>query len=31
MGLAGAMLIGRRRLLSVARSMNHIARRRGGQ
>jgi hypothetical protein len=31
MGLAGIMLIGRRRIFSVARSMNPIARRRGGQ
>jgi hypothetical protein len=31
MGLAGVMLIGRRRILSAARSMNSIARRRGGQ
>ena len=31
MGLAGVMLIGRRRIFSVARSMNSIARRRGGQ
>ncbi|HEY6474415.1 MAG TPA: hypothetical protein VIY26_16085 [Acidimicrobiales bacterium] len=31
MGLAGIMLIGRRRIFSVARSINPIARRRGGQ
>jgi hypothetical protein len=31
MGLAGVMLIGRRRFLTVARSMNPLARRRGGQ
>ncbi|HWF17076.1 MAG TPA: hypothetical protein VG244_12900 [Acidimicrobiales bacterium] len=31
MGLAGVMLIGRRRIFSAARSMNLIARRRGGQ
>jgi hypothetical protein len=31
MGLAGLMLIGRRRFLPVVRSMNPIARRRGGQ
>lgn len=30
MGLAGVMLIGRRRIFSVARSINPIARRRGG-
>jgi hypothetical protein len=31
MGLAGALLIGRRRILSVARSINPITRRRSGQ
>jgi hypothetical protein len=31
MGLAGAMLIGRRRILGAARSINPIARRRSGQ
>ena len=31
MGLAGVMLIGRRRILSVARSINPITRRRGSQ
>ncbi|HEY1650424.1 MAG TPA: hypothetical protein VGG09_00950 [Acidimicrobiales bacterium] len=31
MGLAGVMLIGRRRIFSVARSMNPLTRRRGGQ
>lgn len=31
MGLAGAMLIGRRRILTVARSINPLTRRRGGR
>jgi hypothetical protein len=31
MGLAGALLVGRRRILSVARSINSLTRRRGNQ